>query len=85
MNWIKKCIICIDEMSVKCNLFYNFGTDTVIGLHDDGTTKTLSPATSVATIKVKGITSNWKQPMGYFFSKTNMTATQIKDVLEKFI
>jgi hypothetical protein len=50
-------------MSVKCNLFYNFGTDTVIGLHDDGTTKTLSPATSVATIKVKGIRSNWKQPM----------------------
>jgi hypothetical protein len=43
--------------------------DTVIDLDDNGTTKTLSPTTSVATIMVKGIRSNWKQPLGYFFFK----------------
>lgn len=33
------CSICVDEMSLKSNLYYNYGTDEVIGLEDNGIKK----------------------------------------------
>lgn len=61
----KTCIICIDEVSIKQNLFYHWGIDTVIGLEDDGINKTSLPATSAATIMIRGLRTNWKQAVGY--------------------
>lgn len=61
------CIMCIDEMSNKTNLFFNVARDEVIGLEDFVNAKKFVPASNVAVIMLRGIYNKWKQPLGYFF------------------
>lgn len=68
----KLSVMCIDEMSIKTHLFYNFGKDEVIGLEDNGLNKTLLPACSACVFMVQGINSNWKQPIAYTLSNTTL-------------
>ncbi|CAH1378510.1 unnamed protein product, partial [Tenebrio molitor] len=83
----KKCVICIDEVSIKHNLFYHWGLDEIIGVEDDGTTKSSSPASHAATIMIRGITSNWKQPCGYILGATTCKAQKclVTDMGANFI
>jgi hypothetical protein len=81
----KKCVICIDEVSIKHNLFYHWGLDEIIGAEDDGTTKSSSPASHAATIMIRGITSNWKQPCGYILGATTCKAQKVRGILNKFV
>lgn len=56
----KYCIICIDEMSIKAHLFYNSGTDCVIGLSEGGDGgNVFKPTLSASVIMVRGIFSQW--------------------------
>lgn len=75
------CVLCMDEMSLKTNLFYNSSADIVIGLEDNGRTRTNKPASSVTVLMVKGIKSAWKQPIAYCFSATTNKATDMKMLL----
>ncbi|KAG5890693.1 hypothetical protein JTB14_011659 [Gonioctena quinquepunctata] len=57
----KYCIICIDEMSIKDHLFYNRGTDCVIGLSEGGDgdcVLLLSQNSSVSTVSHHSECSN---------------------------
>lgn len=81
----KFCIICVDEMSIKSHLFYNYGKDEVIGFEDNGLTKTLQPACSACTFMVRGIHSNWKQPFAYVLANTNVPSLTIINLLDKFV
>ncbi|XP_071056023.1 uncharacterized protein [Onthophagus taurus] len=46
----KICALCVDEMNLKFNLFYNFGNDEVVGLESDGKIRINKPAHCVTTI-----------------------------------
>lgn len=81
----KICVLCIDEMSLKTNLFYNFATDTIIGLEDNGEVKTSKPASSATIFMIRSIKSAWKQPIAYTFSATAYDAKKMKDLLEQII
>lgn len=63
----KDCTLCVDEMSIKRNLFYHRGRDKIIGLHETLIEKQYSPAKNVFTLMARGIFANWKQPVAYFF------------------
>lgn len=54
----KYCVICIDEMSLKANLFYNSTRDKVIGFEDlglDNINDLHLPACNAAVILIRGI------------------------------
>lgn len=64
----KLCVLCVDEMSIKANLFYNSGTDQVVGLEDCGQgDRIFKPAHNATVLMVRGIYSKWKQPLCYYF------------------
>lgn len=61
----KYCVICIDEMSLKANLFYNSTRDKVISFEDlelDNINDLHLPACNAAVILIRGIFKSWKQP-----------------------
>lgn len=64
----KYCVLCVDEMSIKANFFFNITADSVVGVEDPGNGKRLfKPARTATVLLVRGIFSNWKQPLAYFF------------------
>lgn len=81
----KVCTLCVDEISLKCDLYYNYGHDEVVGLEDDGFSKTSTPANSAAVIMIRGIKRRWKQPVGYIFTSTSCNAIQLQDVLGRYV
>ncbi|KAJ3634715.1 hypothetical protein MTP99_007661 [Tenebrio molitor] len=46
----KLCMLCVDEMSIKANMFYNIGLDSVIGLEDVGSKKAFKPAMNATVL-----------------------------------
>ncbi|KAJ8909818.1 hypothetical protein NQ315_003696 [Exocentrus adspersus] len=82
----RHCIICMDEMSLKANLFYHTGRDEIIGLHDIGLeTKQFLVAQNASVIMARGIYYNWKQPVAYFFVHTQFKASDILPILKACI
>lgn len=75
----KDCIICIDEMSIKSNLFYNISTDHIVGFAELHNKRSTDIATSALVIMVRGISYSWKQPVSYFFTKNS---TNVEDLTE---
>ena len=64
----KICTLCMDEISLKTNLFYDIPGDKIVGLEDFGSNyRTNKVATSALVFLVRSITGNWKQPLGYVF------------------
>jgi hypothetical protein len=62
----KICTLCMDEISLKTNLFYDIPGDKIVGLEDfGGSYRTNKVATSALVFLVRSITGNWKQPLGY--------------------
>lgn len=52
----KHCILCIDEMALKSNLFYNTQRDEIVGLIDvGGESKELLVAQNVLVIMARGL------------------------------
>lgn len=82
----KYCNICIDETSLKSNLFFDTVRDKIIGLQDIGNDANESlVAQNVAVIMARGLFHNWKQPLAYFFINTQIKALDIKVILNECI
>lgn len=82
----KHCILCIDEMSLKSNLFYETGCDKIVGFQDIGSTKKDSSICKNAlVIMARGLYSPWKQPFAYFFVGSQLKALDLKVILEKCV
>lgn len=82
----KHCSLCIDEMAIKSNLFFNTGRDELVGLHDIGKKKkTYSYAKNALVIMARGLYSNWKQPIAYFFLHSQFQANQLRAALEECV
>lgn len=81
----KYCMICFDEMSLKCHLFYNVKGDEVVGFHDCGGKKKFQPAKLSSVFVARGIFTNWKQPLAYQFSNTACHSTELYRLLSQCI
>lgn len=78
-------ILCVDEMSIKANLFYHIGRDEIIGLHDTGIKKENIIAQNVCVIMARGVFQNWKQPIAFFFVNTQIKASELVLILEECV
>ncbi|KAF0708032.1 protein ALP1-like [Aphis craccivora] len=67
----KKCVLCVDEMSIKVFLYYNTVKDQIIGFHNTSSIKTHELAKSVIVIMIYGLHDTWKLPLYYFFVASN--------------
>lgn len=62
--------ICMDEMSIMSNLFYELNKDKILGFEDLGNgARSNTIATSVMVVMISGMASSFKQPIAYFFSR----------------
>ena len=59
----KICTLCMDEISLKTNLFYDIPGDKIVGFGSNYRTNKV--ATSALVFLVCSITGNWKQSLGY--------------------
>lgn len=82
----KECVIVFDEMSLKENLVYSHTNDKLIGLEDygqcgaeDGFSKRV--ANSALVVLARGLTSKWKQPLGFFLSCDSTPVDKLKVII----
>lgn len=62
----KLCTLCMDEISLKTNLYYDIPSDKIVGLEDYGCGyRTNNTATSALVFLPCSISGKWKQPLGY--------------------
>lgn len=62
----KLCTLCMDEVSLKTNLYYDVTKDRVVGLEDfQQGYRTNKVATSALVFFIRSISGKWKQPLGY--------------------
>lgn len=82
----KYCILCVDEMAIKANLFYNRTTDNVIGFAEgDEGQNVLKPALHVSVIMLRGVFENWKQPIVYNFCYSSYPVSLLQNHILKLI
>lgn len=78
----KLCILCVDEMNIKANLFYGLDVDKITGFEDFGNgQRNFKPALSVAVIMARGLTKKWKQPIGFVFLNSMCPGKQLKEII----
>ncbi|VEN51003.1 unnamed protein product, partial [Callosobruchus maculatus] len=76
----KDCILCIDEISLKSNLYYDISNDKIVGFQE-GLTETSIIASSALTVMARGLASNWRLPLAFFFYRTSANADDLKQIL----
>lgn len=74
--------LCVDEMSIKPNLFYNIKTDDIVGFNiKNKTSNEIECIDHVMVLMATGIKKRFKQPLAYYFSKTAYTGSELKDII----
>lgn len=80
------CLLCVDEMSIKADLFYATGLDTIVGLEDDGSgTKAFKPALTATVFMIRGIKTKWSQPICYNFFQSTCPGNKLKSIITDII
>jgi hypothetical protein len=75
----KMVIVPFDEMSLKQNISYDPKKEEVEGLEDMGEgIRGEKVANHASVFMARGITKNWKQPIGYFLSNSTMSPKNIQ-------
>lgn len=77
----KNCLICMDEISLKTNLYFNKSSGQIIGLEDYGNYKTRLPANFALVVMARGITHHYTHLLGYFFVNSACSAKILKQIV----
>lgn len=77
------CSLMIDEMSLKSGLVYDSGSDAIVGYEDFGSVlgRRDKIVTSALVFMLRGLASNWKQPLSYFLTSSTCKMTDVKQLL----
>ena len=78
-----ECTLCMDEISVKTNLFYTVPSDKMIGLEDFGSYRTNKVATSAFVLLIRSVCGNWKQPLGYYLVNGWCPSDSMEDIAKE--
>ncbi|CAB4020832.1 Transposable element P transposase [Paramuricea clavata] len=82
----KLCTISMDEISLKTSLMYDSRRNEVVGVEDFGNGhRTNRLATAAVVFMARGITSNWKQPLGYYLVHESCPSSILKTKLFEII
>ena len=82
----KLCSISMDEISLKTSLLYDSTKDEVVGVEDLGDGKrSARVATAAVVFMARGITGNWKQPLGYYLVNEACSSDVLKEKLMQII
>ena len=81
----KECTLCMDEISLKTNLFYSVPSDKIVGLEDLGSYRTNKVATSPFVLLIRSISGNWKQPLGYYLVNGGCPTDAMEDIVKEAI
>ena len=80
------CTLCMDEISLKTNLFYSVPADKIIGLEDyGGGYRTNKVATSALVVLIRSICGKWKQPVGYYLANGACPSKIMEDLMKEAI
>lgn len=82
----KVCSILIDEISIKEGLTYDEYDDRIVGLEDFGFIGRSNEVANMAlVVMIRGIASNWKQPLCYFLSRGGTGAEKLTMIIKETI
>ena len=77
------CGIVFDTMSIKEFLHFDKATDSIIGREDfEEHGKSLKMANHALVFIVKGLLTNWKMVLGYFFYSGGINTSKLKELYE---
>ena len=87
MNELEKlCTLCMDELSLKTNLFYDITKDMIVGLEDFGSgTRTNKVANHAFVILLRSISGKWKQPLGYALVNGGCPREEMEELMKDAI
>ena len=81
-NTSKLCVLTFDEISIKEGLAYQPDTDEVEGFENLGSVgRTKFVANHALVFMLRGISANWKQPLGYFLCSGTIKASVQRSLL----
>jgi hypothetical protein len=74
-------------MNIKKHLLYDCSQDKIIGFVDDGKKRAFIPSPKVLVVMVRGLLSNWKQTVAFYFCKSFCDDTKqiLNDCLDKLL
>lgn len=79
----KLCTLCMDEISLKNNLYYDISNDKIIGLEDFGSgTRTNKVANSALVFLLRSISGKWKQPLGYVLVNGGCPMNEMEELMK---
>lgn len=82
----KKCVVLIDEMSIKMCLEYNKSLDFIEGYEDLGHLgRSGKSAKLVLVVMIRGLYNKWKLPFAYFISSSGVTGDQMVSIVRSSI
>jgi len=80
------CSLLLDEMSLKRALTYVKSADRIVGFADfDNGSSTNSYASQALVVMARGIKSNWKQPLAFYFSCNSTPAAKLKEIVTEAV
>ncbi|KAI8427274.1 hypothetical protein MSG28_014867 [Choristoneura fumiferana] len=81
----KVCAVCFDHMQLSKNLRYDVNNDFLYGLHDIDQAVGTEPAGYATLIMVKGLYSEWQQPISFAYLAEKKFYAEVKQWLYKII
>lgn len=77
-----QCILLFDEVAIKKNIDFSRKENLVEGFEDLGEFgRRPVLATETLVLMLRGIFSEWKIPISYYFSENGVNSTNLKDIL----
>ena len=73
----KNCCLVFDEMSLKQHIFYDRHSGTVLGIEGG------KPVNQALVLMVRGISTKWKQPFGYFLGHGSVTSAELSKIVRE--
>lgn len=85
-NLCTYCILCIDEIALKANVYYNISRDEVIRFEDVQSKKTFLPACNAAIIMIRaGVCKHWKQPIAFYLLNSTFKEADVQNAIQEAI
>ena len=82
----KLCVLTFDEMSIKAALRYDSVSDCFVGLEDYGNgCRGKGLANQALVLMIRGLTCNWKQAIGYYFSAGGTKCAMLQQIVNEAI
>ncbi|CAG4929970.1 unnamed protein product [Parnassius apollo] len=81
----KLCSVLFDEVALTPHLTYDESQDEIIGFKDFGNEREFKLCDHALVFMLKGVCSNWRQPIAYYFCEGTTAAAVVVWILKEII